>query len=95
MNNKVNRNPFSPIANFFGRFNVVIFIVVVAGGLIASIMILNNILQLPYEASNPTGSTGNTVVFDETTITRLNKLKTSDTNATDQILPSGRINPFN
>lgn len=92
MNDKTNKNPFAPIANFFTRFNVVIFIVVVASGLMAAILIINNILQLPYK------TTGNAInnteaTFDKSIIVQLNKLKASDQN-TNQILPTGRINPF-
>lgn len=92
MNDKTNKNPFAPIANFFTRFNVVIFIVVVASGLIAAILIINNILQLPYKTTSNTINNTQTT-FDESTIVQLNKLKTSDQN-TNPTLPTGRINPF-
>jgi len=75
------------------RYNLVLFIVMVVGGLIASIMILNNILNQP--AAVTTDSTTNSAVtFDQVTISRLSKLETSANNASYNTLPSVRINPF-
>lgn len=93
MNDKTNKNPFTPIVNFFTRFNVVIFIVVVASGLIAAILIINGILQSPYKTTDNIINNGQTT-FDKSTIVQLDKLKTSDQNTADQALPTGRINPF-
>lgn len=92
MNDKTSKNPFAPIVNFFTRFNVVIFIVVVASGLIAAILIINGILQLPYETTGNIINNSQTT-FDESTIVQLDKLKTSDQNV-NPTLPTGRINPF-
>lgn len=92
MNNNESRNPFKPIINLFSRFNLVIFIVVVVGGLITSVLILTKILNVPY-ASTSTSNT-NTTTFDESTIVRLETLKTSSDNVVDQQLPDGRINLF-
>jgi len=92
MKNKESKNPFKPIADVFSRFNLVIFIVVVVIGLITSVLILNNILHLPYDANgvDPNGTTK----FNEATIVRVNSLKTSSDNSVDQSAPSGRINLF-
>lgn len=96
MNIKSFTNPLKPIINTITRFNLVIFILIVVGGLIISILILNDILRLPYDTSNYKSSNSGTVkiTFDETTILRLEKLKKSSDNSTNQPLPPGRINPF-
>jgi hypothetical protein len=93
MKNKISKNPFKPIINVFARFNLVIFITVIVGGLIASILTLNNILRLPYDPGSFT-TQNSTITFDETTIVRVNALKTSSDNLVDQPVPSGRINLF-
>jgi len=85
-------NPLSYIADLLGRFNLVIFIVIVASGLIASIIILNNILTQPYTSkvvANPSETS-----FDQTVGNRLLKLETGTNNVNYKNLPSGRINPF-
>lgn len=75
------------------RYNLVIFIVVVASGLIAAVLTLNSIVRIPFSDTYNSQSNG-TTAFDQNTIDRINKLQTSDSNAVDQPLPSGRINPF-
>ena len=85
-------NPLTYIVDLLSRFNLVIFIVIVAGGLIASIIILNNILTQPYTSkavANPSETS-----FDQTVENRLLKLETSTNNVNYKNLPSGRINPF-
>ncbi len=68
----------------------VIFVVVLSAGLMMAILTLNDILQQAL-SGNLSGGYSQT---DRTTITRLNKLQTSDKNASGATLPSGRINPF-
>lgn len=81
-------HPLKFIIHLIDRFNFVLFIVIVAGGLIFSILILNNILTQPY------GSDTNATTFDRSTINRLMKLETSSNNTSHNNLPTGRINPF-
>ena len=93
MEKEANKKPLSPIVNIFNKYNLVMFIVIVAVGLAIAVLDLNYILQLPYIATD--NATGNsTITFDQTTITRLEKLKTSNENLSEQTFPSGRINPF-
>lgn len=92
MKDKTSKNPFRPIVDVFSRYNLVIFIVVVVSGLITSIIILNNILQIPYNSK--TSETTDVMKFDEATITRVNTLNTSGENLAEQQIPSGRINLF-
>jgi len=101
MNSTSMKNPFKPIVTLIKRFNLTLFIVIVVGGLIVSIMILTNIVNKPYEEVNvnttttatPT-STTESATFDQTTINRLVKFETSDKNTNYQSLPSGRTEPF-
>ena len=93
----MNKNPISipikKIGNFFYQYNLVIFIVLVTGGLIASILILNNIINQP-ETSIGISTVTNPTTFDQATAIRLQKLENSTNNNSYQTLPSGRINPF-
>ncbi len=87
------------IGNVIYRYNLVIFIVLVAGGLISSILILNNIITQPNTSSttitstNTTSTSTNTSV-DQQTANRLLKLENSTNNTSYKTLPSGRTNPF-
>jgi hypothetical protein len=94
MKNKLTNNPLAPVINILVRYNLVIFIVLVVVGLIAAILMLNFTLRTPFEANNFTSSNSGITSFDEATINRLNKLKTSDENLANQTLPTGRVNPF-
>lgn len=93
MKNTLLNNPLKVTSTTIKRYNLVIFIVMVVGGLIASIMILNNILTQPaVVTTDPT--TNSAVTFDQVTISRLSKLETSANNASYNTLSSARINPF-
>jgi hypothetical protein len=94
MNNKLNNNPLRPAINFLSRYNLIIFIVSVVVGLSLAILALNNILQTPFDSANLPSSGNGQVSFDETTITRINTLKTSADAPTKPTLPDGRIDPF-
>ena len=87
------------IGTIIYRHNLVIFIVLVAGGLIASIIILNNIITQPStnlstSTSSSTTTTSTNVSVDQQTTNRLLKLENSESNINYKTLPSGRINPF-
>lgn len=93
MNNKSAKNPLRPLMNIISRYSLIIFIAIIVAGLIAAILTLNTILQLPY-ANSYSPSQNSSITFDTSIVDRLDKLKTSDANSVDQTLPSGRINPF-
>jgi hypothetical protein len=86
-------NPFRPIVNMIKRSSFVIFVVVVASGLVVSVLTLTNILINPL-GGGPSSKSTVTTGFDQATINRLNKLTESSNSSKDQTLPSGRINPF-
>ncbi|QQG51040.1 MAG: hypothetical protein HZB75_00830 [Candidatus Saccharibacteria bacterium] len=79
-------------ATFLHRFHVIIFVVIVLGGVAAAIFVLNNIVVLSSDTSEYTQTTGAT--FDQETIERVKNLKTSDQSGDDLDLSKGRVNPF-
>ncbi|NTW62118.1 hypothetical protein HGB25_01755 [Candidatus Saccharibacteria bacterium] len=84
----------SPVRKTLGiadKYNVVIFVIIVVIGLIFGILILSTIVRNLYVDSSTTNTT--TTSFDIVTISKLNKLNTSDSN---NATPSatGRQNPF-
>lgn len=84
---------FVSIVKGFRRYNLTIFIVVLASGLSTAVLMLNASLQ---KSSDTTGysSTLDITSFDQTTIDRIKQLHTSDETINGSSLPSGRINPF-
>lgn len=81
------------ITNFFVRYHVVIFSVIVIGGLSVVVLILNSIITSASDTSNyvPAGSSA---TFDEATIKRVNELKARSETGGNLTFPEGRINPF-
>jgi hypothetical protein len=79
------------LSNFFHRYHVLTFSLIVLGGMAVAILLLNNILQV---SAQPTKDVGVDTVFDATTIERVNQLKTSSDASEDISFPTGRINPF-
>jgi hypothetical protein len=76
--------------NIFKRFDIIVPIVVIAGGLVACIMILTGILnQFFIDISAPTGQSS----AERSTQEKIT-IKVLDGPITNQTLPSGRINPF-
>ena len=74
------------------RLSVIVFVIITATGLIASVILTSQIL-MSTSVSNPSTSSS-TMTFDQTTISQLNKLSTSNNNTNYSSLPSGRTNPF-
>jgi energy-converting hydrogenase Eha subunit H len=81
MKDKTKQNPFDPIIYFFSRYNLLVFIVIIAAGLSIAILTVASILQIPYTS---TESKNNTITFDETTISQINQLNTSANNTASQ-----------
>jgi len=97
-NTKRNKiNPIKSILNLIKRYNLVIFIVILAGGLTFAIIALTEMLNGPtviITQSTVVSDTVDIITFDQTTINRINNLKTAEENSGEQVLPSGRLNPF-
>lgn len=82
----------SPVA-LLKRFNLVIFIVIIAAMLSASILLLYDIVnKASGEDAIPLDNV--TTGFDQTTISAIEELKTSDQSSTPLDFSQGRINPF-
>jgi hypothetical protein len=79
------------ISNFFHRYHVITFSLVVLGGMAVAILLLNNILMA---SSQSTESAGINTTFDQATIDRVDQLKTIDDVPETMSFPTGRINPF-
>lgn len=88
-----NTNSLTPALKAFGRFHLTIFIVMLTAGLAVAVLTLNGILIRSGEAAGYTSTLDNTS-FDQTTIDRLNKLRTSSDPAIEYSLPAGRTSPF-
>jgi hypothetical protein len=81
------------IVRILHRFHIVIFALVVAGGLAIVVILLNGIIRQSGDASSYTSATSDTG-FDESTVKRLGELKTREEPATPLDFSNGRNNPF-
>lgn len=77
---------------FLHRFHVVLFVFFVMGGLAVVVLMLNNTIVASGNPGDYTPAT-NSTSFDQTTIDRIEDLKTKDESSTNLDL-SGRTNPF-
>jgi ABC-type bacteriocin/lantibiotic exporter with double-glycine peptidase domain len=82
------------IIAFLHRFHIILFVVVVLGGLAIAILMLNNVIVKSATSDGYTSQTNN-ASFDQPTIKRIEDLKTRDQAGSDQLdLSKGRTNPF-
>lgn len=81
------------LGRFLGRFHVVIFVVIVLGGLSVVILLLHSIISASNDPSGYTPS-GISSSFDNATIERVEQLKTRTEESGELNLPPGRNNPF-
>lgn len=82
------------IVHVLHRFHVMVFVVVVLGGMIAATLVLNSIVSKTTQPEDylPSGTNAN---FDQTTIDRVKELKTRNESTGNGLnLPKGRTNPF-
>lgn len=81
------------------RFHVIIFSIIVLGGLVLAVFMLNKILVASTSTADTTDTTSGqanpTATFDQDTINRLKKLKSRDEPPTPLDFSGGRTNPFN
>lgn len=80
-----------PLRTFLKRSHGMLMLLVVTGGLIGCMLILNGIIIRSTDTSNI--STTSSSTFDQETVKRLEELKTTD-DGSAFTLPGGRINPF-
>lgn len=74
------------------RYHVVLFVIIVLGGLALMVFFLNLILIRSSESDGYTSSSNN-ASFDQQTIDRIEGLKKAD-DSSSQLNLSGRSNPF-
>lgn len=74
------------------RYHVVLFVIIVLGGLALMVFFLNLILIRSSESDGYTSSSNN-ASFDQQTIDRIEDLKKAD-DSSSQLDLSGRSNPF-
>jgi hypothetical protein len=77
------------IVTFLHRFHIVIFVVLVLGGLAVVVLLLNNIIVLSGQKNGYTPDTNN-AGFDQSTIQKIEDLQ----NRSQTPPTSGRTNPF-
>lgn len=82
-----------PNSSSIKQLYIPLFIIAVGGGLVWSIITLTGILGQTTLSSNQAAA-NNAITFDQPTIDKLDTLKTSAENSSEQTLPTGRINPF-
>lgn len=93
MKNQPTTNPSKYMSGILKKIGLMLFILLILGGLIFCIYKLNSIIKQPTVNGNKNDAS-ETTRFDQITINRLNKLKISSENTSSQVLPTGRINPF-
>ena len=89
-------NSIELVTDSFRKYNLTFFIVTVAIGLMIAVFTLNNIIFTPIatEPSNTTSNNSSTPTLDQSTIQKINTMKTSTENSGDVTIPNGRTNPF-
>lgn len=77
------------IVAFLHRFHIIIFVVLILGGLAVVVLLLNNIVALSGQKNGYAPDTNN-ATFDQTTIQKIENLQ----NRSQTPPTSGRTNPF-
>ena len=81
-------------STFLIRFHVLVFTVIVLGGLVVCMFLINQIIAQTGNTADATSSAPQSD-FDQATINRIKQLHTADDNAQSSLdLSQGRINPF-
>ncbi|MDN5819367.1 MAG: hypothetical protein L0H36_01485 [bacterium] len=81
------------IGDVFKRFHMTIFIVVIAVGLIAAVLMLNSTINRSTDSSSLNDGSEATG-FDQATMDKVQKLQEINQSKSSTKLPGGRINPF-
>jgi hypothetical protein len=76
------------------RFHVIIFVLLVMGGLAVVVLILNNLIISSSEPGDYVPPNSITSTFDQATIDRIDQLKTRNESTDPLDLSKGRTNPF-
>lgn len=70
------------------------FTVAIVGALTYCILSLTSISQIPLENTTTSSDAFPVVTFNVVSVNRLNNMVVNDSNPGNQVLPTGRINPF-
>ena len=81
------------LSRFIERFHVTLFTITILGGLVVAMLFLNNVIVTSSSSGDYTPDT-HSVNFDQTTIDRIEQLKTRDEGSGQLDLSQGRTNPF-
>lgn len=81
------------ISHFLFRFHVMIFTIIILGGLSIAVFFLSSAIDLNNRSQDYAPSSAN-ATFDEQTITRVRELHENSINPKPIDLPAGRIDPF-
>lgn len=76
------------------KSNFAILIVVVAIALMFYVLLLNNIINLAFGDNTTSDNVSQFLTINETTVEKINLLKTSSSNSGYESLPSGRTDLF-
>lgn len=80
-----------PLKHFLARFHLVLFVLVIAGGLAVAIFMLYSLIS----ESRQETSTSTKASFDTATIQRVEELRSREESTDSRlVLPQGRTNPF-
>lgn len=79
---------------FLHRFHVMVFVIVVLGGTIVMILLLNGVIIRSGESDGYVAPNASNATFDQTTIKKIENLKTSSQGSGNLDLSDGRTNPF-
>lgn len=93
MKNKSNTDFIKTLGDFFARYNLIIFLIIITVGLSISVLALSNIIKNTYDEKNYKEDTASTK-FDESTISELNEFYRSDNNPNINQTVTGRNNLF-
>lgn len=78
---------------FFHRYGVFIFFLVIAGGLITALILLNVVITKTDDAEGYVSNVNN-LSFDKETIEKIKELRTSDQETKKVDAGTGRVLPF-
>lgn len=82
------------LLSFFKRYHVLIFILVVLGGLVVAVLLLNNVIAKSGASTDYVPAATNTT-FDQATIDKIKALRSGTESGGDDLhLGDGRTNPF-
>lgn len=82
------------LGNLLQRFHVIIFVMVVLGGLAVVVLRLNGIILVSEQQGDYIPPNSSPSSFDQTTIDRVEQLKSRTDSSAPLDLSKGRTNPF-